>query len=189
MAFGTILMIAVALAVDAFAVAFAAGVSLPRLHWRHTFRLAWHFGIFQAGMTMLGWAGGLKFRPLIEDFDHWLAFFLLAVVGGRMVIAGMREDKEEQKADPTRGATLVMLSVATSIDALAVGLSFAILNIDAWHPSLVIGLVAGVLTAAGLHIGRSAGATSRLSARAEMAGGVVLIAIGVNILLEHLGPP
>jgi len=185
----TLFAIAVALAVDAFAVALAAGAGLPRLHWRHTFRLAWHFGFFQAAMTLLGWAGGLSVSGLIASVDHWLAFGLLALVGGRMSLGGLAAKDESRKAvDPTRGATLVVLSVATSIDALAVGLSLAVLRISAWQPSLVIGLVAALCTAAGLHLGRWAGAASRLGARAEMVGGGVLIAIGAKILWEHLGP-
>ncbi len=185
----TLFAIAVALAVDAFAVALAAGASLPRLHWRHTFRLAWHFGFFQGAMTLLGWAGGLGFRTLIANVDHWLAFGLLALVGGRMILGGLAAKEEgRQGVDPTRGATLVVLSVATSIDALAVGLSLAVLRIDAWQPSLVIGLVAAFCTGAGLHLGRWAGGASRLGARAEIVGGGVLLAIGAKILWEHLGP-
>lgn len=185
----TLFAIAVALAVDAFAVALAAGASLPRLHWRHTFRLAWHFGFFQGAMTLLGWAGGLSFSTLIASVDHWLAFGLLALVGGRMILGGLSAREESKKSvDPTRGVTLVVLSVATSIDALAVGLSLAVLRINAWHPSLVIGLVAALFTAVGLHLGRWAGAASRLGARAEIVGGCVLVAIGTKILWEHLGP-
>lgn len=185
MEFATILLIAVALAVDAFAVALAAGVSLCNVSPRQTFRLAWHFGFFQCGMNIIGWAAGLTIRSLIESVDHWIAFGLLAFVGMHMIFEALHGAAEEQKTDPTRGKTLVLLSVATSIDALAVGLSFAVLNISIWYPALVIGVVATALTAFGLHLGCLVGSTSRLGKRAEIVGGLVLIAIGIKILYEH----
>lgn len=182
----TVLMISLALAVDAFAVALAAGISLPWVGKRHTFRLAWHFGLFQAGMNLIGWGAGLTVRSLIEDFDHWLAFALLAFVGGRMIVEALSlKDEGAADKDPTRGRTLVMLSVATSIDSLAVGLSFAVLKIAVWFPALIIGVVASVLTGIGLHLGRVVGSASRLGSKVEIAGGLVLIAIGVRILYEH----
>ncbi|MBA3015400.1 MAG: manganese efflux pump [Desulfobulbaceae bacterium] len=183
----TIFVIAIALAVDAFAVALAAGISLPWVGRRHTFRLAWHFGLFQAGMNIIGWGAGLTIRTYIERYDHWLAFGLLAFVGGRMIIETLQLEKEDEKdrRDPTRGRTLVILSLATSIDSLAVGLSFAVLKISVWFPALVIGIVASVLTAAGLHLGQVVGSASRLGAKVEVAGGLVLIAIGIRILHDH----
>jgi len=182
----TILLIAVALAVDAFAVAVAAGICLPRVGARRTFRLSWHFGLFQAGMNVIGWAVGVSVRSGIERFDHWLAFGLLCVVGGRMIQEALTGDEEERcERDPTRGGSLVLLSVATSLDSLAVGLSFAVLGVPVWRPALIIGLVAAILTAAGLHLGRLAGRASSLGRNAEIIGGVVLIAIGVKILYEH----
>ena len=182
----SILMIALALAVDASAVALAAGVSLPEINFRHTIRLAWHFGLFQGTMNIIGWAGGLSFRSLIESFDHWLAFGLLFLVGARMIYEALtRKDDEKPPSDPTRGASLVMLSVATSIDSLAVGLSFAILKVSVWLPALIIGIVASLLTACGLHLGKMARNSSRLGTVAEVGGGMVLIAIGLKILYEH----
>lgn len=181
-----ILAIAVALAVDAFAVALAAGVSLCQVNFRQVFRLAWHFGFFQAGMNILGWAGGLTVRPLIEQFDHWVAFGLLALVGGHMIYEALFDHGEEKSdRDPTRGRLLVILSVATSIDSLAVGLSFALLQVPVWFPALIIGIVAALLTAVGLRLGCVLGAASKLGQRAEVAGGLVLLAIGVKILAEH----
>jgi len=185
MSLQAILLIAVALALDAFAVAMAAGVSLPRLTFRHTFRLSWHFGLFQAMMNVFGWLAGLSFRAVIENFDHWLAFGLLSFVGLRMIKEALQEREEEQRRDPTRGKTLVMLSIATSIDSLAVGLSFSVLKISVWFPAAVIGLMALALTACGLYIGRAVGSTSRLGAKVEIAGGVVLLAIGFKILFDH----
>ncbi len=187
MTLSTILIIAVALAVDAFAVALAAGITLPWVGRRHTFRLAWHFGLFQAGMNIIGWGAGVSVRAYIERFDHWLAFGLLAFVGGKMIVEAMTLEgvEERQGKDPTRGRTLVLLSLATSIDSLAVGLSFAVLRISVWFPALVIGVVATVLTAAGLHLGRVVGSASRLGAKVEVAGGLVLISIGIRLLHEH----
>ena len=181
------LLIALSMAMDAFAVAVASGVSLKIVSPRQTFRLAWHFGFFQALMPIIGWSGGLTVRPLIEHYDHWVAFVLLALVGGHMILEAMDKKKEEGRPrnDPTRGLRLVMLSVATSIDALAVGLSLALLKISIWLPALVIGAVATIGTAAGLHLGKKAGASSRLGSYAEVTGGLVLIAIGLKVLYEH----
>lgn len=182
----SILLIALALAVDAFAVALAAGACLPKVGPRQTFRLTWHFGLFQAGMNIIGWMVGLTFRAMIESFDHWLAFALLLAVGGHMVRAALNEQKEQcTPIDPTRGWALVMLSVATSIDSLAVGLSFALLKVNVWLPALIIGLVAALLTGIGLHLGRLVKSVSRLGAAIEVGGGLILIAIGLNILHSH----
>jgi putative Mn2+ efflux pump MntP len=158
MTFWTIFGIALALALDAFAVALTVGFKLRNVDLRQTFRLAFHFGLFQALMNVLGWAGGLAFRRLIENVDHWLAFLLLF---------------------------LVMLSIATSIDALAVGLSFSVLKIAIFWPAVIIGIVAGVMTTIGIRFGRTVGDFTRLGAEAEIVGGVVLLGIGVNILRSH----
>jgi putative Mn2+ efflux pump MntP len=182
----TIILIALALAVDAFAVALAAGVSLCRVSGRQIFRLAFHFGLFQAMMNVIGWAAGLTVRTVLENVDHWLAFGLLVLVAVKMIrdaVAG--RDAEAEKVDPTRGYTLVMLAVATSIDSLAVGLSFAVLNVSIWLPAVIIGLVAALLTMIGLKLGCLLGSTSRIGARAEVAGGLVLLGIGFNILYQH----
>jgi len=181
----TILFISLALAVDAFAVALGAGVALDHIGWRRTFRLAWHFGFFQAAMNVAGWAGGFTVRHLIERYDHWVAFGLLAFVGLNMIREALSDHKEVQRTDPTRGWTLVMLSVATSIDSLAVGLSFAVLKISVLVPALIIGVTATLLTAVGLHLGNLLSSSSRLGAKVEIAGGLVLVAIGLRILHEH----
>ncbi|MEJ2031911.1 MAG: manganese efflux pump MntP family protein [Deltaproteobacteria bacterium] len=187
MSLAAIFLIAVALGVDAFAVSLAAGIGLPWIGPRRTFRLAWHFGFFQAAMNVIGWAAGLTIRPFMAAFDHWLAFGLLAFVGGRMIWEALREtEMERRQSDPTRGRTLVVLSVATSIDSLAVGISFSVLATSIWLPALFIGLVAALLTAAGLHLGRAMRAATRLGTRAEILGGLVLVAIGFNILRAHV---
>lgn len=182
----SLLAIAVALAMDAFAVAVAAGLTLDRVTPRRTFRLAFHFGLFQALMPILGWAAGLTVRSAIERWDHWVAFVLLAFVGGRMLWEAHRGGEGAgERRDPTRGWTLVLLSVATSIDALAVGLSLAVLRVSIWVPALVIGIVAVAFTAGGMHLGRWVGGLERMARIANVVGGLVLIAIGLRILWDH----
>jgi manganese efflux pump family protein len=181
----TLLGIAVGLAMDAFAVAIGIGLTADSVSLRKTLRLAWHFGLFQALMPIAGWLAGHSLAQWIGDVDHWIAFGLLTVIGGRMIYEALHGDAEARtERDPTRGASLVVLSVATSIDALAVGLSLALLGVDIWYPAAVIGVVAFAFTAAGIHLGRRFGAL--LGRRMEIVGGVILIAIGVQILIEHL---
>lgn len=183
----SLLAIACALAMDAFAVAVVSGLSLNPLTGRQVFRMPFHFGFFQALMPVIGWTAGRAVHRYISEFDHWIAFVLLAFVGGRMLLGAFqdREDGEASTADPTRGWTLIMLSVATSIDALAVGLSLAMVGSPILIPALVIGLVAAVFTAGGMLLGRRIG--SLWGKRVEALGGVILVGIGLNILVEHLG--
>lgn len=177
--------IALGLAMDAFSVAIGVSIALGGTSKRQTFRLAWHFGLFQALMPIIGWAAGTSVRPLIERWDHWLAFVLLVVVGGRMIYESFRRDEgEPSRTDPTRGWSLVVLSIATSIDALAVGLSFAALGVQVWIPATIIGATAAVMTLLGTAGGRALGA--RFGSRMAAIGGVVLVAIGIWILFEHL---
>ncbi len=186
MGFGAILAMAVALAMDAFAVAVASGINLKTVTGRQTFRLAWHFGLFQALMPIIGWLAGETVTAFMRRFDHYAAFALLTFIGGRMVVGAFTaEDDARHRVDPTRGGTMVMLSVATSLDALAVGFSLSLLHVSIWWPALVIGLVAGAFTAAGLHLGRVLSRASRLGVVAECLGGLVLVAIGIDILIRH----
>ena len=180
----TILGIAWALAMDAFAVAAAVAAGLPRLTARHTFRLAWHFGLFQALMTVIGWFGGEALSSFMAPIDHWIAFGLLVFLGLRMIWQARHPGDRAQGHDPTRGWSLIVLSLATSIDALAVGVSLGLIGVSIWMPSAIIGYVALVLTYAGTHVGRSAG--HYLGQWAECIGGIVLIGIGTHILLQHL---
>jgi putative Mn2+ efflux pump MntP len=180
-----LLGVAVGLAMDAFATAIAVSVNLGRLTGRQVFRLAWHFGLFQALMPVIGWFGGVWVEDWIRSWDHWLALGLLGFVGSRMIISGFRgRESGGSDIDPTRGASLVILSVATSIDALAVGLGFAALGVRIWVPSAVIGVTAGVLTLIGIAIGSRLG--ERFGRWTEVAGGVLLIAIGIRILAVDL---
>ena len=186
MEFIKILAIAVALAMDAFAVSIATGVNLKNVDSRQMFRLSWHFGLFQALMPIIGWSAGLSIRSYIEHYAHWIAFGLLAFVGVHMIKEAFQNDKTEKPIkDYTKGMTLVMLSVATSIDALVVGFGLSMLKISIWIPALIIGIVAGTFTLIGMRIGERISAAKRLSLYAETIGGVVLISIGLNILYDH----
>jgi putative Mn2+ efflux pump MntP len=181
-----IVAISVALAMDAFAVSIAAGICLGKIHWRQNFRLAWHFGLFQAMMPVIGWGAGLTVRDLISRYDHWVAFGLLVFVAyGMMREAFKNDDQCERVKDPTKGFTMVMLSVATSLDALAVGLSLSMINVSIWMPAAVIGVVACLFTTIGLHLGKRIGRAARIRQVADGAGALVLLLIGLNILREH----
>ncbi len=182
---GTTIAVAVALAMDAFAVAIGTGATMQKVGARQTFRMSWHFGVFQALMPVVGWSLGWAVRDAIEAYDHWLAFALLAFVGGRMILEAFQEPAGKPRKDPTRGAALIMLSIATSIDALAVGLSMAVLDLSIWLPAAIIGVVAAGFTAAGLHIGVWVARARRLSRYAGVLGGLVLLGIGLKILLQH----
>ena len=183
MDFLTLCGIAVALAMDAFAVALATGLTLDSVTGRHLFRLGFHFGLFQALMPIVGWLAGRTVQHLIAAYDHWVAFALLAFVGGKMLWEAFHGEETPENHDPTRGMSLILLSVATSIDALAVGLSLAMLGVSIWTPALVIGLVAGGLTVCGMLLGRRVG--SLWGQRVVIFGGVVLCLIGLKILIEH----
>lgn len=182
----SILGIAVALAMDAFAVALATGIRLRKVNARQTFRLSWHFGLFQALMPLLGWSLGQQVQGYIEAYAHWLAFFLLALVGANMLREALRfEEMEKQEQDATRGLTMVILAIATSIDALAVGISMSLLKLDIILPALIIGLVACIFTILGLHLGKKIAGFSKLSSFAELTGGLLLWIIGIKILMEN----
>jgi len=174
---------AVALGMDAFAVALAVASTMDHLSFRHTFRLTWHFGLFQWLMTVLGWAGGMGLIGLLHGFNDLVAFALLTILGINMIRGSRSQDDLKTNHDPTRGLSLVGLSVATSIDALAVGVSLSLIGMSIWMPALVIGIVALLMTFLGIKIGRKAGA--HLGEWAELIGGIVLICIGVKIIAQR----
>lgn len=179
-----VLLIAVSMAMDAFAVCLVAGSLHRATGSRSAFRLSFHFGLFQFIMPVVGWLAGRTVEPLIQDYDHWIAFGLLAFVGVRMIIAAVRGEREPQPPDPSRGFTLIMLSVAVSIDALAVGLSIGLLGLSVWYPAIIIGLVTWLLSLVGLWLGERFG--GRLGRPVEIAGGLVLLGIGIRIVASHL---
>ena len=185
--FLSILLIALGLSADCFAVSLAGSTALRRISIYLAARTGIAFGVFQAGMTLIGWLAGERIIEYIESYDHWLAFGLLAFIGGKMIWESFRggsEESGEKEAGITRWPTLIVLAVATSIDALAVGLSFAFLKINIVSASTVIGITAFVITLLGLFIGKKMGAI--VGRRSETIGGIILIGIGIKILLEHL---
>lgn len=186
MSFPELFAIAVALAMDAFAVSVCAGCALKRVTAVHFAPFA-DVRLFQFLMPVIGWTLGLTVRGFIESWDHWIAFALLAWIGGNMIRGGGddSEDGESCSVDPTKGRKLLILAVATSIDALAVGLSFSLLNISVWGPSTLIGVVCAVITALGLLAGKGLAHADIFGRRAELVGGCVLIGIGLKILYEH----
>jgi putative Mn2+ efflux pump MntP len=185
MPFWTILLIAIGLAMDCFAVSLGVGTAGTAVGFRPTFRLFFHFGLFQAGMTLIGWLAGKTVVNYVSSLDHWVAFGLLLFVGVRMIRGGLRKAGEEPSIpDPSRGLTLVMLSIATSIDALAVGLSLAFLSVNVLWAALLIGGVSALLSLAGLLLGNQLGL--RFGKSMEVLGGVILIGIGLRVLITHL---
>ena len=191
MSFFTVFLLAVALSMDAFAVALASGCAIREVRLRQYVRVSAAFGFFQFFMPVLGWFLGQSVHHFIEAWDHWLAFVLLAWIGGNMLrsgIGGLRKNEPVScpQSDPTAGWNLLLLAVATSIDALAVGVSMAFLqHVNILWAALVIGGVAFAFSLAGGLLGRRLGCL--FQKRAELAGGLVLIGIGFKILGEHLG--
>jgi putative Mn2+ efflux pump MntP len=177
--------VAVALAMDVFAVSLGVGTSGRAADLRARLRLAFHFGFFQGAMTVLGWLLGEAVSAWIASWDHWVALVLLAFVGGRMIREGLQPDRVSLAVDPTRGSAMLIVCLATSIDALAVGLSLAILGVSILPAALVIGLVSFVLGLMGMQAGGMLG--SRFGPRMEIVGGLLLIAIGIRVVLAHLG--
>ena len=186
MSLWALISIAFALAMDAFAVAIAVGSRLDKLSYRPVFRLSFHFGLFQFLMPIIGWFLGRQVERLLFSCDHWIALGLLSSIGGKMIWESLSHDgREKVLKDPTRKWSLIGLSVATSIDALAVGLSLALLNVQIVTASIVIGIVAAGMTLLGMKFGRALG--DRFGHRMELIGGLILVAIGVNIVLNHTG--
>ncbi len=179
-----IFLIAFALAMDAFAVSVAAGFAIPRVRLRHAFTYAAWFGGFQAIMPLAGWLGGRSLSRYISEIDHWIAFGLLVLIGGKMIYESFRIEEQEKVKDPLDLKVLFLLAVATSIDALAVGLSFALLNVTVLLPILVIGVVTFIMSFAGVYLGEKG--SHFFERKIEVIGGLILIVIGIKILWSHL---
>ena len=184
----TLLTLAVGLAMDAFAVSICKGLAMREKVLKKGIIVGLWFGGFQALMPFLGWALGIRFQKYITSVDHWIAFFLLLFIGGKMVIEAVR-DKDVQEIGakdlPLDHKEMLILAVATSIDALAVGITFAFLNVSIMEACLIIGCTTFVLSIIGVVVGNFFG--TRYKKKAEIAGGVILMLIGLKILLEHLG--
>lgn len=185
MNFPSILVLAIGLGMDAFSVAIGVGANARAISFGPVFRFSFFFGLFQVLMPIVGWSAGVSVANYIAGYDHWVAFGLLAFVGGKMIMESFNnEQPKDNSADPTKGLTLIILSVATSIDALAVGPSFAFLKISIFYPSIIIGIVAFLMTMIGMFFGEKLGKI--FGNRVEILGGLILIGIGVKILIEHM---
>jgi len=184
LAFLNILIIAFGLSMDAMAVSLGVGTTEHVNDRRSKLRLAMHFGIFQTGMTLLGWLAGSAVARFISAVDHWVVLVLLLYVGITMIRSGSRPDLVSYQKNPSKGKTMVMLSVATSLDAMAVGLSMALLNINIFYPAAVIGVVTFGLSTAALFLGNKLG--EKFGKKMEIIGGIILIGIGLEILFTHL---
>ena len=185
MGFVEIVLLALGLAMDAFAVSVATTVSGKINNKRAVFRLSFHFGLFQFLMPVIGWFTGDKIASYLSSIDHWIAFVLLSFVGIHMISGALRNKAETgEGVDPSRGLNLVILSLATSLDALAVGFSLAMIRVDIWYPSVVIGLITAGMSLVAIRIGNLAG---RLIGRyLSVTGGIILIIIGFRILVSDL---
>ncbi len=184
MVFFEVFLIALSMAMDAFTVCLGVGTQTRTAGPRPTFRLAFHFGLFQFIMPVIGWFAGMNLLRYISAYDYWVAFGLLAYVGVRMILSGLGTIPEEKKNDPSRGWSLVLLSLATSLDALAVGFSLGLVGVRIWFPAAVIGIVTGLMSWLGLRLGNRLGAS--FGKPIEILGGIVLILIGLHILTSHL---
>lgn len=183
-------LIAVSLAMDCFAVSIASGILLKRIHLRPMLLMAFFFGLFQAIMPLLGWLIAATFSHLIEEVDHWIAFAILAFLGVRMIYESFKDEEERKEFDPTRMKVIIAFAIATSIDALVIGITFALLGmkqISDILPSIgIIGLVSFLFSMVGLLFGIAFGKGFARKLKAERWGGIILILIGIKILVEHL---
>jgi putative Mn2+ efflux pump MntP len=179
----TIFILAVGLGVDAFSVAIGIGAANDKKSWAPVLRLAAAFGIFQFVMPIIGWLAGLTVVEIIASFDHWIAFALLALVGGKMIGEGFEKESNEEREDQTRGWPMLMLSIATSIDALAIGFSFSVLKNPILFPAVIIGIICFLMTVTGMIFGKVL--AKIFGRKVEIFGGLVLIAIGIKILIDH----
>lgn len=179
----TIMLIAVGLAMDAFAVSIVSGAAYRQLKIRHALRMALFFGGFQAVMPLIGSLAGLTLKNHIAEYDHWIAFALLTAVGGKMIYESFKIKEAEKKLDPTSLITLVALAVATSIDALAVGITLSLITKSIILAVTIIGVVTFVLSYIGVAIGKRFG--HFFESKIETLGGIMLITIAVKILLQH----
>lgn len=187
MSFIELFLLAVGLSMDAFSVSICKGLGMQKVNWRVTLALAVAFGGFQAGMPVIGWALGSQFFHFIEPIDHWIAFGLLAFIGGNMIREAITDDEEDDAGtvDHIDLGELLMLAIATSIDALTVGIAFASLSVNIWTSVALIGITTFVFSIAGVLIGNQFG--MRYQKPSQIAGGIILILIGTKVLLEHLG--
>lgn len=180
----TILIIAIGLAMDAFAVSIVSGLTLAHIRVRNALTVALFFGSFQALMPLIGWLSGNTLKGYISGFDHWVAFGLLCAIGCKMIYESFKLESDKENVDPQKIGALFVLAIATSIDALAVGISLSFLDVAIIIPALIIGLVTFLLSFGGVYVGNKFG--HFFERKMELVGGLVLIGIGIKILIEHL---
>lgn len=173
-----IILIAVAISIDAFSVAFAVGNRIKDA--RSTFRLSFHFGLFQALMPLLGWILGIKLSALIGEYDHWIAFGLLTIIAAHMLIESLKPVEKQKEINPSRGLTLVGLSISVSIDALGVGIGMGILDTRIIIPCIIYGIFTGLMTFIGIKLSR--GLRSVVGRRVETVGALILFVVALNLL-------
>ena len=178
-----LILIAIGLGMDAFAVSICKGISMPKMNWKKAIIIGLYFGIFQALMPVIGFTLGKTFENLVTSIDHWIAFGLLLIIGIKMIIDAFKEDNVSVN-DSVNWKVMIILAIATSIDALAVGITFAFLQVNLLLAISIIGIITFILCVIGTKIGNNFG--NKFENKAEILGGIVLIFIGVKILLEHL---
>ena len=178
-----LLLIALGLSMDAFAVSVGKGLSVQKIKPRHSLSVGVWFGGFQALMPLVGYFLGVSFASMVESFDHWIAFILLGIIGFNMIREALSDDECEVAHPDFSARSMLMMAIATSIDALAVGVSFAFLHIDIWSAAAIIGVTTFILSVVGLRIGNIFGC--RYKSKAELAGGAILMIMGVKIVVEH----
>ena len=178
-----LLLIALGLSMDAFAVSVGKGLSVQKIKPRHSLSVGVWFGGFQALMPLVGYFLGVSFASMVESFDHWIAFILLGIIGFNMIREALSDDECEAMHPDFSARSMLMMAIATSIDALAVGVSFAFLHIDIWSAAAIIGVTTFILSVVGLRIGNIFGC--RYKSKAELAGGAILMIMGVKIVVEH----
>lgn len=181
------IVLACGLAMDAFAVSISSSIVLKEIKWSHALKFGLFFGVFQAGMPLIGWLAGIGFRSLIQGIDHWIAFGLLVLIGGKMIRESFKKDETDCNSpanNPLKFHVLLGLSIATSIDALAAGVSFGLLKLNIVTVITIIGAVTFALSTLGARIGKRLG--SRFGERVELLGGIILVGIGVKIVIEHI---
>lgn len=176
-------LLGIGLAMDAFAVSICKGLSMKKMNWKNAIIIALYFGIFQALMPMIGYFLGTTFESFVTTFDHWIAFILLALIGGNMIKESF-DNEDEKKNDKVDFKTMIVLALATSIDALAVGIAFAFFDVNLLLAVAIIGIITFIISIFGVKIGNKFG--DKYQNKAELIGGIILVILGIKILLEHL---
>ena len=185
MEFLTIFLIAIGLSMDSFAVSITSGLVLSRIDFKNAAKIAFSLGFFQALMPTLGWLIGIKIQSYIESFDHWIAFGLLFIIGIKMILESLKSDENDKNFNPLNPKILLMISLATSIDALVVGISFAFIEYKWFLSGMIIGATTFIISMLGILFGKKMG--SRFGNKMEILGGLILIFLGTRILFQHLG--